>query len=415
MSKAVLATALSLLLLPWLSAAAEEKPLPAGLDLEASLIAPSGESSPVPPLVTTAVKSEGEPIEELLRDQRIRPGGDALALVYLLNPGLASVDPLPSGTSLVLPAVPAAEAARLPPGALVALSLAPKIKREILASDFSLGPVVERVNLLPASRFAGPDAKEDVVGALDEIRGFLDLLNIGITGGKLPLHPEVLRQSWSEARLVKTILEAFVKSGKPLGSTDRETIVQISEDMNLKAASFDEMRRGGDRPRRWRDARIVVRVKGKEDGAPVSGLRVYYVPRALSGRREEIQQVFAPDATATLSLPEASYLVWAGTVKDPKPLSPQARVDVRRQEGGREMVVDLPVPRGGGARRQSRPPRWSSLVGPFPEAHAPGCMLSESSGCLLRVMVPSSRGGRVRKGLANDGRNFDGNRHLPER
>jgi hypothetical protein len=352
-SKAVLATALSLLLLPWHLAATEEKPLPTGLDLEASLVPPSGppsDKTPAPPLVTTTVKPEGEPIEELLRDRRIRPGGDALALVYLLNPELASVDPLPAGVSLVLPAVPAEEGARMAPGVLVGLSLAPKVKREILGSDASLGPIVERVNLLPAARFGGPDEKEDVIGALDEIRGFLDLLNIGITGGKLPLHPEVLRQSLVEARLVKAILEAFVKSGKPLSSSDRETIVRISEDMNLKAASFDEMRRGGDRPRRWRDARVVVRVKGKEDGAPVSGLRVYWVPRALAGRPEEVRQIPAPDATATLSLPEASYLVWAGTVRDAKPLSPQARIDVRRQEGGRAMIVDLPVPRGGGGR-----------------------------------------------------------------
>ena len=349
MSKAVLATALFLLLFPWHFAAAEDKPLPAGLDIETSLV-PPGET-PAPPLVATTVKTEGEPIEELLRSQRIRPGGDALALVYLLNPGLARVDPLPVGTSLVLPAVPAAEAARMPAGVLVGVSLAPKIKRDILASDFSLGPIVERVNLLPAGRFAGPDEKEEVIGALDEIRGFLELLNTGITGGKLPLHPEVLRQSWVEARIVKAILEAFVKSGKTLDSKDRETIVQISEDMNLKASSFDEMRGGGDRPRRWRDARVVVRVKGKDDGAPVSGLRVYYMPRALAGRAEEVQQAPAPDGTVALQLPEASYLVWAGKVGDPKPLSPQARVDVRRQNGGREVVVDLPVPRGGGGAR----------------------------------------------------------------
>lgn len=331
-------------------AVAEEKPLPAGLDLEAALVTPSGESIPAPPLVTATVMVQGEPIEELLRDRRIRPGGDALALVYLLNPGLTGVDRLPSGKPLILPAVSAAEAARMAPGALVAVSLAPQVKREILASDFSLGPIVERVNLLPAARFAGPDEKEEVIGALDEIRGFLELLNTGITGGKLPLHPEVLRQSLVEARVVKGILETFVKGGKVLGDAERETIVQISEDMNLKAGSFDEMRQGGDRPRRWRDARVVVRLKGKEDGAPVSGLRVYYVPRALAGRREEVRQVAAPDSTVVLQLPEASYLVWAGTAGNPKPLSPQARIDVRRQEGSREIAVDLPVPRGGGAR-----------------------------------------------------------------
>jgi len=317
-------------------ARAEEKPLPADLDLEVS---------PAAALVATTVTAGGEPIEELLRDQRIRPGGDALALVYLLNPGLASVDRLPPGTSMVLPAVPAAEMARLPPGTLVTVRLASKTKRDLLAIDFSLGPIVERVNLLPPARFEGADAKEDVVGGLDEIRGFLALLNTGATSGKLPLPPEVLHQSLAEVQLVKAILEAFVKAGKPLGAADRETIVQISEDMNLKGASFDEMRRGGEHPRRWRDARVVIHVKGKEDGAPVSGLRVYYVPRALAGRREEVREVPSAEATQALQLPEASYLLWVGKAGDPKPLSPQARVDVRRQEGGREIVVELPVPR----------------------------------------------------------------------
>ncbi len=351
MTRAFSAFILSLLL-PWPLAAAEEKPLPAGLDLEASLAVPSGEAAPAPPLVVAAVTAGGEPVEELLRDRRIRPGGDALALVYLLNPDLAGVDPLPSGTILTLPAVPAVEAARLPPGALVALSLAPKAKRELLAIDSSLGPIVERVNLLPVARFEGADQKEDVVGGLDEIRGFLALVNTGITGGKLPLPPEVLRQSLAETRLVKSILEAFVKSGKPLSAADREKIVQISDEMNLKAGSFDEMRRGGDRPRRWRDARVVVRLKAREDGAPVSGLRVYWVPSALSGRPEEVRQFDGLGSEVSARLPEASYVIWAAEVGNAKPLSPQARVNVRRQDGGRKMVVELPVPRGVSLHRQ---------------------------------------------------------------
>ena len=346
MTRALSAFVLSVLL-PWPLVAAEEKPLPAGLDVEASVVAPpSGEAAPAPPVVSAAVTARGEPIEELLRDGRIRPGGDALALVYLLNPDLAGVDPLPAGTALILPAVPAAEAARMPPGVLVTLSLAPKVKRELLAIDFSLGPIVERVNLLPVARFEGADQKEDVIGGLDEIRGFLALVNTGITGGKLSLPPEVLRQTLAETRLVKAILDAFVKSGKPLAAADRERIVRISEEMNLRAGSFDEMRRGGDRPPRWRDARVVVRLKGKEDGAPVSGLRVYWVPRVLADRPEEVRWFDGLGSEVAARLPEASYVIWAAEVGNAKPLSPQARVNVRRQDGGREMVVELPVPRG---------------------------------------------------------------------
>lgn len=329
---------------PWL-AAAEEKPLPASLDFETVLVTPSGEQAAVPAMVLETVRTEGEPIEELLRARRLQPGGDTLALIYVLNPGLTQVDPLPSGTTLVLPGLPAAEASGMAPGALVRVSVVPAVKRELLASDLALGPIVEKVNLLPAARFEGPDEKEEVVGALDEIRGFLELLNLGITEGKLPLHPEVLRQSLAEARLVKSILEAFAESRKPLSATDRETIVQISEDMNLKARSFDEMRRGGDRPRRWRDARVVVRVKGDKDGAPVSGLRIHYVPRALAGQAKEVRQLAGFGSEVLVRLPEASYLVWAAAEGKATPLSPKVRVDVRRQEGDREVVVDLPVPR----------------------------------------------------------------------
>lgn len=332
------------LTLPWL-AAAEEKPLPAGLEIEATLATSSGERMPASMLVLETVKAEGEPIEELLRARRIQPGGDALALIYFLNPGLTQVDPLPSGAALVLPGLSAAEATQMPPGALVRVSVAPAAKRELLASDLALGPVVEKVNLLPAARFEGPDEKEEVIGALDEIRGFLELLNLGITDGKLPLHPEVLQQSLAEARLVKSTLEAFVKSGKSLSAPDRETIVQISEDMNLKARSFDEMRRGGDRPRRWRDARVVVRLKGEKDGAPVSGLRIHYVPSALAGQTKEVRQFAGLGPEASARLPEASYLVWAAAEGKATPLSPKVRVEVRRQDGDKEVVVDLPVPR----------------------------------------------------------------------
>ena len=347
MTRILHAFLLSILLLPGPLAAADEKPLPADLGLDPVLISEGYVAAPL--LVAVAVTAGGEPIEELLREQHIQPDGDALAVVYRLNPDLASLDKLPPGRTLTLPAMEGG-ADGMAPGAFVRVRLAPVVKRELLAIDSSLGPIVERVNLLPVARFEGADEKEDVVGGLDEIRGFLALLNTGITGGKLPLPPEVLHQTLAETRLVKAVLEAFVKSGKPLPAADRERIVQISEEMNLRAGSFDEMRRGGDRPPRWRDARVVVRLKGKEDGAPVSGLRVYYVPRVLSDRPEEVRRFDGLGPEVAARLPEASYLVWAGVEGNPKPLSPQARVDVRRQEKGKEVVVELPVPRGRGGR-----------------------------------------------------------------
>ncbi len=231
----------------------------------------------------------------------------------------------------------------LPAGSAVAAEDPAPYVRELLASDASLGPVVERVNRLPPARFDGADEKEEVVGALDEIRGFLELLSTGIADVKLPPPLEVLRQSLAEARLVKAVLEAFVKGAGPLAAAERATIVQISEDMNLKAAGFDEWRRKGEG--HWRGARVRVRVRGADDEAPVAGLRVYWVPRLLAGVPAEIREVPSLEPEVALELPEASYLIWAGTVAGPQPLSPQIRVDVRRQEGEREILVTLPVPR----------------------------------------------------------------------
>lgn len=285
---------------------------------------------PVDPLETLAVTVRaGETIDKLLRQMGIHPDGEALSVVYSLNPGLESLSPLAAGTRITLPAAKGrgtSDAAEL-----LRLSVAAPTKKALLTANQALGPVVEKVSSLPAARFAGPENKEEVVGALDEIRGYLDELNRRIEDGSRAFSPEMLRQSLAEARLVQSLLDGFVKSGKALADADRETIIAISEDMNLKARNFDAAGAQGKLPPRWRDARVVVPVQGE-------GLRVYYVPRLLARSKDAAGQLPVSGSKAAGRLPEGEYLVWAGREGDPAPLTRQVPVQVRK---GGDIVVDL--------------------------------------------------------------------------
>lgn len=294
------------------------------------------EVEPVEPLETVTVTVRaGETIDRLLRQMGIHPDGEALGAVYALNPDLESLSPLAAGTRIVLPAAKARGTSGGDGAGLLRLSVAAPAKKALLTASQTLGPVAERVSSLPAARFAGPENKEELVGALDEVRGYLDELNRRVDEGSRPFSPEMLRQSLAAARLVQSLLERFLKAGKALADADREAIVAISEDMNLKARNFDAPLPRGEPHRRWRDARVRVRFQGE-------GLRVYYVPRLLAGSRDAVGRLpVSGGSEAAGRLPEGDYLVWAGREGNPAPLTRQVPVQVRKREDEGEIAVDL--------------------------------------------------------------------------
>lgn len=280
--------------------------------------------------LTVTVRT-GETIGKLLRQMGIHPDGEALSVVYALNPGLESLSPLAPGATIVLPAAKERGTSGRPE---IRLSIAAATKKALLTVSQTLGPVAEKVSSLPANRFSGPENREEVVGSLDEVRGYLDELNRRVEEGARLFSPETLRQSLAEARLVQSLLEGFLRSGKALGDADRETIIAVSEDMNLKARSFDAVGAQGDLPRRWRDVRVVVRVQGE------GGLRVYYVPRLLARSKDAVSQIPITGPEVSVRLPEGDYLVWAGRERDTAPSTAQVPVQVRKD---REITVDLPL------------------------------------------------------------------------
>lgn len=341
---------LAILLLPVLlvGAAADEKPPSLdGLDVEARLVLPEPaappQPAPAPPDIgtETVVPAAGADVRALLRERRIEPDGDALSAVYVLNPDLRSIGSLAAGRPLVLPVVRNAEA--LPEGALVRLSLASRVKRDLQAATRALDPLFHRVQQLPAGRLGDDDETEEIVGALDEVLGYLGQVNELLEKDRLPVSPETLSQALPGARAVRDALERTLRAGR-LGPEDRGTIVGVWEDMNLKARSFDEAR-GAD-PARWRDVEVTVTVVRGADGSPAAGLRVFYVQEALARRPDAAQSFPGASPRVSKRLLEGDYLFWAAEPGGAKPATDRLRQEVRRSGGGVEVRLVIPPKRG---------------------------------------------------------------------
>jgi hypothetical protein len=208
------------------------------------------------------------------------------------------------------------------------------VKRDLLAASESLNDLVEPLGALPAARFGTPDEKEEVIGALDEIRGYLDEINLITKENRLPLGPEMLRQSLAETRAVQQLLEDVTRRKKAWDRQSRALIVGVSEDLNLKARSFDEIR-GAEGAVRWRDVDVVVNVRR-------SNLRVFYVNQRFKDRPDWVRPFPGMGSQVREKLLEGDYLVWAAEPGRSTPATEKIAVQVRKQ-GRQAIELDLPV------------------------------------------------------------------------
>jgi hypothetical protein len=280
---------------------------------------------------------KGDTVGSLLRSLRIQPDGNSLAAVYALNPQLARVKPLRPGSQLLLPQPKSQEAGA---AEWISLQIVPDVKRDLLAAAESLNDLVEPLNALPAARFGDPDKQGEVLGALDEIRGYLDQVNLILKQNKLPLGPELLRQSLAETRAVQQALEDMTRRKVSLDRKSRELIVGVSEDLNLKAQSFDDMDRP-DGPLRWHDVDVVVNLFHRSDRKPATGLRVFYVNQLFKDRPEWVRPFPGVGARVQDKLLEGDYVFWAAEIGKTAPATQKVSHPVRK--GEKAVEIDLPV------------------------------------------------------------------------
>lgn len=282
----------------------------------------------------------GDTIGKLLVARNVEPDGNALATVYTLNPELERLAPLTPGSKVALPIL--SDFADGRPQDPVRLSLVPEVKRDLLAVSESLNGLVNSLGKVSSTRFGSQEEKEAVIGALNGIRSYLDELNLLVQENRLPLGPELLRESLAETRAVQQSLEATAWHDKALDKEGRELIVGVAEDLSLKARSFDEIR-GPDGPMRWRDVKVVVNVFELTGRRPVSNLRVFYANEHFKDRPEWARPFPGVGSRVEDRLLEADYVFWAAKVGDSRPVTEKIPRAVRKRQDQQEVEIDLPV------------------------------------------------------------------------
>ncbi len=297
--------------------------------------------------VDTVTVEAGSRIADLLRSRAIEPDGEALSAVYLLNPDLRDVDQLAPGARLVLPAV-ARET--VGPGARVQLSLLPAAKRDLATHTRAIATLAAQLDALPDERVGPPAERQEVAKALGTVRGFLDDLAVLVEERQMPLSPELLTQALAGARLVHESLDRVARPDGRWSAADRQALLGVAADMDLKAGSLDEIRGPGKSPMRWRDVEVKVAVVQLPGQRPVSDLRVFYAPEALVGEPFAVGSFPGLSPQVAKRLIEADYVFWAAPPGSSRPVTEQLRQKVRRNPEGEIQIEIAVLPPAKGSR-----------------------------------------------------------------
>ncbi len=274
--------------------------------------------------------TEEDDLAAVLSAHGIAPDGEALGLVYELNPGLGAEDLVP-GARLRVPVVegPSAVVAAVKGGALVRVTRDAEVKHGFLEA-------VEEFHLALDPRLSGPAPDPE----LARVASTVDLVAGMVTERSRPLDPEMLAQMRDEVRLLARLAGPLPASGGDEELRSAEAAVLAA--MELRRAALDETRgRLPGPPETW-TLRVHTVEASLED---VDGFRIWYTPPALypyrdSFRPGSINSLVSP---AEVSLPVADYVVWATRPQPDAPELGRADVPLRRRADGEPEVVRLVV------------------------------------------------------------------------
>jgi hypothetical protein len=209
----------------------------------------------------------------------INPDSGAYSLVYDLNPGVADLNALLSGTRLTLPNIkPSVELQKqLGHGYLVALSIDPRMYDTLASSINQIEPLHNRFGALPTSRFANANDRATVVKQVDDITMWFSVIrktNQQREGP--PTSRGTLNDLNVEAQALISLLQSVVGGKNKLSSADTEQIAAIHHDLREEITRYDEVM-SGSTPRADLAPCCILQVTILGgDEAKLRTLRVYY-------------------------------------------------------------------------------------------------------------------------------------------
>jgi hypothetical protein len=286
-------------------------------------------AEPVQLLAEPAQVKDGDTIQSLLRANGILPDVEAFAVVYALNSEMQNLSPLAPSTQLRLPKAQggAGLQAALQQDSLVALTVDQKLKRDFDENVINLmGPMVPGpspgVKRFPrAARLA---ANDPTLRSLQKIGGSLEFMRLALLRRNgPPMASEALSQLNAQADLLYSLL----RTRGELSAADRDLIKAIEEDIEIKKSAFTQVA-AGEPPARWNQVKVTV--KTLKQGQEASGLRVYYVPKALKGNANHTRPFNKMTSPAEHLLQEGSFYIWAARDPEMAPVTNEHPLVVRK-------------------------------------------------------------------------------------
>jgi len=265
-------------------------------------------SEPIRLTVETVVVKDGEVIQELLYNNGIEPDLEAFTLVYLLNPGLEKLEPLPATTRVKLPKAQggAQFEAALKNSYRVFLTTEAEIKDRFAEQVKTLRGL--KVEILKSDGvFENDEIGETARASITKIDNDLEKILLGILrrDGR-PITKEPLEQLCSETKLIIEVLRDAVSGKNKIGGHEQEIFQSIEEDLRIKRRGAIEVR-SGEPPLPW--PKVKVTLQAISSGKKLEPIRFMYVPVALAAVEKPrlFPSLYSP---SSVELTEAAYFFW---------------------------------------------------------------------------------------------------------
>jgi hypothetical protein len=302
------------------------------------------EKKPVDPKVRLRPHKSalGISIEKALEGNGIWMNGDAMTVIYELNPTLSE---LPAGTltmSIVLPSVANDPLVKsdLKNNFLVMISVDEDAKGNFRKA---VKGVQDKVGTLDqATTQLGPtDRRAQMLESANSIARVLAVVKDSLAEDTQPLSRDLILQMAADTQLANQSLASIVSSKNVISEADVSTLLAVQEDLRVKSKNFNESRGPDTLSKRWREVNVHVRVLSLKSQPETRNLEVYYVPKVFEEKAEFAKRFEQLTPNAKRPIPEGNYMFWASSPANGKRVTRPKPGEVRVQDDGSDYRLDL--------------------------------------------------------------------------
>lgn len=189
---------------------------------------------------------EGDNIQRLLIANRVYADGEAIGILYMLNPDLDAKS-LKAGKEIVLPAVKNKEefSHKFDMGFLVLLTLDNDLKQEFCSAAKELSALTAQTSALKVQQFESPDEMDNFVKTTESIIETMETFKVVILGRARPLSSDMLKQMLNEVEQAKLIIHSIINSKQKLSMSDAQTLDLIEKNMTRRKQLLVEEKGNG--------------------------------------------------------------------------------------------------------------------------------------------------------------------------